>query len=386
MPDYVETQSVARGVAKSDPVIIGATSKTRIVFEPVIHDGGVRGVLNRQNKDSSGQWTDVTDADFRKPGTAVSILLDTNTLKTLYDALTKLYAVQENGVMRGIHDYVVARKDEIVITNENLSQVIQELIDQNHSETFWQTLVECQSDLAVRLAESQIQRERTRVIEQFASDIGSFADDEKHWQTFFSSHPWILQSAFSFTVFQLQGETYLGGKSSRGRNGHGGVATDFLFQDESTQSFAVIDIKTPNTTLMAKHVYRGKEGTSDSNIVYPVSGHLSGGVIQVRTQISEAIQNFESILVRDYPTLNKVHPQGVLVIGNYNLLNEEQKKSFNHFRHGLYGLNIITFDELLHRLQQLYCLDDNINPAIDHKDYADDITDPWADDSDLFDA
>lgn len=361
MVDHMETHSVARGVANTDPVIVEETSKTRVVFKPTIHEGGIRGDLIRQNKDSDGNWSEVGKVNFRNaaPDTVVSIPLRTDALRKLYDELFKLYAVQNRGVLPGSHNYVVAKKDEIVVTNENLGQIIQKLIDENHSQKFWDTLVKNQSDFAMRLAESQIQRNRMAVIGQFEQDMQSHGDNEKHWQDFFGEHPWILQSAFAFTAFQLRGETYVGGKNCSGRNGQGGVATDFLFQDESTQSFAVADIKTPNTELMAGRVYRGKDGSSGSNVVYPVSGHLSGGVIQVRTQIAEAIRNFDSQLGYSFPELNRVHPHGVLVAGNYANLNEEQKRSFNHFRHGLFGLTVITFDELLSRLRQLYAFDEH---------------------------
>lgn len=255
---------------------------------------------------------------------------------------------------------MVARKEEVIITSENLSQVIQELIDQEHSEEFWNTLAERHKDFALRLAESQIQRERMSVIDQFEKDMVIYGDDEGHWQRFFEEHPWILQSAFSFTTFQLRGETCLGGKNCVGRNGQGGVATDFLFQDESTQSFAVIDIKTPATGLMAGSAYRGKKDAQNTNLVFAASNALSGGVIQVRKQIATAIDNFDHQLYRDFSSyhLNRVHPRGVLVIGCYDSLkDEQQKESFNLFRRGLFGLTVITFDELLRRLKQLYCID-----------------------------
>lgn len=80
---------------------------------------------------------------------------------------------------------MVARKEEVIITSENLSQVIQELIDQEHSEEFWNTLAERHKDFALRLAESQIQRERMSVIDQFEKDMVIYGDDEGHWQRFF---------------------------------------------------------------------------------------------------------------------------------------------------------------------------------------------------------
>ena len=117
--DQIRTQSVARGVADASPLIIAEASKTRIVFEPRIHGTGVRGILIRQNKNQEGAWSDTSEIDFRNaaPDITVSIPLKTSGLKHLYDFLTELYLLQSNGVERGQHDYVVAKKEEIVITN-----------------------------------------------------------------------------------------------------------------------------------------------------------------------------------------------------------------------------------------------------------------------------
>lgn len=100
------------------------------------------------------------------------------------------------------------------------------------------------------------------------------------------------------------------------------------------------------------------------------------GVIQVRTQISEAIRSFEVVLHNSYPELNRVHPHGVLVAGNYDKLEEEQKRSFNHFRRGLFGLTVITFDELLGRLKQLYTFEEHEPPSAQLNKSSED--NPWA--------
>ena len=46
---------------------------------------------------------------------------------------------------------------------------------------------------------------------------------------------------------------YLGGKRATGRQGKGGVATDFLFSDDSTKSFAIVEIKTPETESFTRY-------------------------------------------------------------------------------------------------------------------------------------
>ena len=165
----------------------------------------------------------------------------------------------------------------------------------------------------------------------------------------------MLQSAFSAAVFMLCGEAYFGGKMPVGRQGKGGVATDFLFADDSTKSFAVVEIKTPNAQLVGPR-YRGKDDAGYDNETYAMHTDLSGGVVQVRNQITVAIENFQNVLEPGYEhKLNRVHPKGVLLIGSTDGLTPREKDSFNQFRHALHSLTVMTFDELLNRLRLMYC-------------------------------
>jgi hypothetical protein len=66
-----------------------------------------------------------------------------------------------------------------------------------------------------------------------------------------------------------------------------------------------------------------------------------------------AVKDFDSTLRDDYPTMTRVHPRGVLLAGLHEKLGLRERESFNHFRHSLYGTTIITFDELLRRLERI---------------------------------
>lgn len=173
----------------------------------------------------------------------------------------------------------------------------------------------------------------------------------------------MLQSAFSAAVFFLRGEAYLGGKMAIGRQGKGGVATDFLFADASTKSFAVVEIKTPKSGLVGSR-YRGEDDTGYDNEIYTMHTDLSGGIVQVRNQITVAIKDFQSVLGKSGYEINQVHPKGVLVIGSTGPLSQRQKDSFNQFRHALHSLTVITFDELLNRLELMFCRKD-LNPTLE---------------------
>ena len=89
------------------------------------------------------------------------------------------------------------------------------------------------------------------------------------------------------------GNVYVGGKGPIGRQGRGGVATDFLFSDDSTKSFAVVEIKTPAASIVGAH-YRGRPGEGDRNETFSMHGELTGGIVQARNQIAVAIEDFLS--------------------------------------------------------------------------------------------
>jgi hypothetical protein len=323
-----------------------------------LHEGGVRGHVIRQKIGQDGQWKDLNEVNFNTvpPDSGISIELDTTATEKLHGKLTALYEVQRQGIELGDQTYTVAKEGQAIVINDATKALaIRELLENGYTSDFWSALIQDKPDLATQLAAARIQSDREQSIDEFKHSLTGHSSDESYWQKFLECHPWMLQAAFSAPVFKLSGETYVGGKTSKGRQGAGGVATDFLFADDSTKSFAVVEIKTPHSGL-AGTIYRGKHATSFDNEIYSIHGDLSGGVIQIRNEISVAIEDFQSLLGRDYAAekLNRVHPKGVLIIGTSNNLEQRQRDSFNHFRHALHSITVITFDELLQRLQLMF--------------------------------
>jgi hypothetical protein len=357
--DSIKTHYVKRGFATSEDIQLSETPKTRTVFRPGLHAGGVRGNIIRQKIGADGAWKDINEVNFNRldPDCGVSIELDTEATTKLFEKLKQLYEVQRKGVSYGDESFVVAKHDEVVIVDDQAkAKTFKAILDQGYSEDFWEALNQKNPDLGSRLAMAKIQLDKQAAIEEFREALSSHPDDESHWQAFFSRHPWIIQTVFSTTVFVLQGETYLGGKLPIGRQGKGGVATDFLAADESTKSFSVVDIKTPATPLVG-NVYRGDAGSEYENESYSMHAELSGGIVQVRNQITVAGENFESVLGKGFEQLNRLHPKGVLIAGTLAGLSQRQRESFNQFRYGLFSLTVITYDEVLSRLEVLFRAD-----------------------------
>jgi hypothetical protein len=356
LADEIKTHYVKRGYATADDIVLSTTARTRTVFRPGLHSGGVRGAIIRQKIGQDGSWKDVNEVNFTKvpADCGVAIELDTEATTRLFEKLTHLYRVQEQGVQYGDANFVVAKKEEVLIVDDSTkAQAIQEMLDQGYSQEFWKALTEKDPDLASRLAIAKIQLDREAVIDELEAALQSHREDEPFWHEFFSRNPWILQAVFSASVFILGDEVYLGGKLPLGRQGKGGVATDFLASDASTKSFSVVDIKTPSAGLVGP-VYRGELGSGLPNESYSIHAELSGGIVQVRNQIAVAIDNFSHTLGLGFAGLNRVHPKGVLICGMLDSLDQRQQDSFNHFRQGLFSLTVITYDEVLRRLRILF--------------------------------
>ncbi len=370
----VRTQSVARRVARTDDIELAATPTTRTTFRPTITEHGVRGEVVRQKQSADGEWSEANSVDFRSAPAGFTVRIDvpTDGVSALYEALGDLYEVQRLGVRRGRHDFIVGPAEEMIrVTDHDVAEKIRAMIDRGHSAQMWEELASADPDLADRLAAARLQVARREAILSYAAALDEHGSDEAFWQQLFEEHPWMLQCASAATVYVISGDTYIGGKLPYGRSGKGGVATDFVTADESTKSFGVVEIKTPNAELVGS-IYRGDaaEDVDFDNVVYSMHSELSGAVVQTRNQIAVAIEGFRETLERHHHgrEINRLHPKGILVTGVLRSLSPRQQISFNQFRHGMHSLTIITFDELLRRLAISYEVD--LPDQVDEADLA----------------
>jgi len=168
--------------------------------------------------------------------------------------------------------------------------------------------------------------------------------DEDFWQKTFTEKNWILSQIFSCPVVFIKGRPYCGGKSP---NDKGGVYSDFRFSNEIVESSIFIEIKTPKTGIVGSK-YRGEseENQEDQNLTYSMNAELSGGITQAINQRQTAIENFG----KDLQVRNS---KCILLIGMAQILKPAEKKSFDLFRNSNKDVEIITFDELFKRIENL---------------------------------
>ena len=112
MAESIRTHHVKGGYATSDEIVLSTTPRTRTVFRPGLHSGGVRGEVIRQKLGADGSWKDTNEVNFTQvpPDCGVAIELDTAATTKLFEKLEQLYRVQAQGVERG--DQRLRRRQE----------------------------------------------------------------------------------------------------------------------------------------------------------------------------------------------------------------------------------------------------------------------------------
>lgn len=175
------------------------------------------------------------------------------------------------------------------------------------------------------------------VIERFKKLLLISKDNEEQWQNFFEKYSWIMTHLFPYQVILKKGKAYVGGKTIENAEGR---VVDFLFESKLGDNFALLEIKTHNKVLLKPTPYRKPD-------VYSWSDELSGGISQCLDQ--------KHIFLRDFGKDNPSYdPKAILVIGLKSKLNKFQIACFELLRANQKNVDIVTFDELLKKMEGLH--------------------------------
>ncbi len=187
-----------------------------------------------------------------------------------------------------------------------------------------------------------------KVVDKWKSQISNAS--EEYWQQEFTTHSFALAHLFSFPVIVQETKANVGGKSFDNK---GSNLVDFLLKNELTNNAVLLEIKTPATLLLAGK-YRN---------VVNVSSELSGACLQVANYRQSLVEHYASLSLNYRPRqLTPFDPPAVVIIGSTNQLKDDgtessdgpdKMRSFELFRAGQRRIEVITFDELFRRLENL---------------------------------
>lgn len=167
---------------------------------------------------------------------------------------------------------------------------------------------------------------------------------ERDWQQFFQDNPFILRLAFGFPVLKMGDQVSVGGRKF---DGSGDKIADFVVKAAATGNLGLIEIKTPQTELLtSKKPYRRD--------VYAPTWELSGAVSQVLDQANHLHRNLLALKDNSEDHSIEAFAINAVVIAGRNPTEKAERKSFEFYRNSLRSVLILTFDELLHKLEQLH--------------------------------
>ena len=346
--DEIRTISTSSKTMDITPIVLKENLATRLIFVPKwVNDSTnqLRGFFRFQRKGPRDTWADIEHSSMAtlKKNEGYELHLDGEEMALLFSNLENIKAL----LLEYGHSYSART---FVLDEQNANKVFIDIGKAENKDWVIEQLKNLEKENFDKLGLVLGVAKLENAIETIENNSSN--SDEAFWQEFFQNNTWILNQLFAYPIIYLNGETYLGGKNTKGRNGQGGVATDFLLKNGSNGSFAVIDIKTPCEKLIGG-CYRGEPGLGDANVVYSMSSKLTGAIIQLENQIYTAIKYFQSCLGEDYEGLNFLSPTGILIVGKYTDLDVEQQKSFELFRKSINKNQIITFDEVLEKLKSL---------------------------------
>ncbi|RTL67356.1 MAG: DUF4263 domain-containing protein, partial [Hyphomicrobiales bacterium] len=204
-------------------------------------------------------------------------------------------------------------------------------------------LAQTETDALLSLKSEIEQVTLQQLIDRFRDMLGKELV-EGRWQSFLMQNPFILSLAFAVPAMIVQGQAYAGGKRLSGR---GGKVADFLCASASTGNLAIVEIKKPATDLLGTSAYRGDD-------VFAASVELSGTIVQVLDQRLKLQR--ELPLLKEESEQPDIHDFGIrcIVVAGRTPVDRARRKSLELLRNAMLGVILLTFDELLGRLEEIH--------------------------------
>jgi Domain of unknown function (DUF4263) len=370
MVKELHTRSTSRSTAVCNPIVLREGEHVRLVFVPSLVDNEanpkacVDGQFLYERKAKSGRWLPVNTISLAtlREGDAFKLTIHAQELLTLVEGLVPLYKFYDlRGVPKGQKTFVEVDKGLakfISLGEKDLTSLLD-----SHSDEAATLLLR----LITWLATSAGRREAATKLASMAPDqmpeftallgiaaikaalqewkANSTNSSEEFWQKSFARRTYVLSQLFAYPVVVMGTKAYLGGKQI---NSKGGKEIDFLFAAESTDALIIIEIKTPQTTLLGSAYRAG---------VFPLSQDLSGSIAQVLRYRQTLMRTFDSVTADTPRRLTLGEPRCVVVAGHSNQLSEQSmRENFELQRERVQGVTVITYDELFIRLQRLVSL------------------------------
>lgn len=344
MPDTIKTRSMGKNFANVEqPIVLSEEKMSRLIFNPQIHTGGIRGRIIRQRKTAnSNEWLDDKTIPIRQlaEGEGINIDLNTESVKNFYEAIRKLGNIirKNQGVEYGQNTYVVADPNEVIITDTNKTTYITQLLKSGYSDEIWEALVDTNPPLATRLACSRIRSEKENILNEFEKRLqeNTYQETagENSWQDWIYKNNWLFGINYK-TPIQKQKINITGSMP------------DYLFP--TIDGFVdILEIKLPDHDVIIKdtsHPGAWRWAKESNNSIGQAINYLSD-IDRQRLEIEREIKHHYKI------DISLLKPRAYVLVGNSQDWDIEKKEALRKMNHALHGIEILTYTQLINRGKQ----------------------------------
>lgn len=366
MNGRVEVKKTSSNTAECSEFLLRDKNNSKVIFKPTL-------VVNSRNpiETVKGKFIYIKDNVTKSDEVLLSpqkmvksqwmeLDLHSDEIMSLFNHLTGLYGIEELDNVTYIRIDTNKEKflnffndkpeifKEILIEEQTLDLILESeeilIALSNHQDLLKKIINLDDSDLNCMITNIQM-----KAIENICNLIKSNINnaDEEFWQRdIFTAHAWILSQLVAKPIVLFKDKAYLGGKTI---SNDCGKVIDYIYKNNLNDNIVLFEIKTPVTPLMTKSVYR--------NEIYSASKELSGSIIQCLVYKDTIQKQYMSLKIESKVDFEVLNPKSFVIIGNMGSLNAEQKKSFELYRREFRDVEVVTFDEILDRLTNLYkCL------------------------------
>lgn len=353
------------------------TDFTRFYFKPILVNNSkepsnsVKGKLIYEKKGKKDSLFPLSCASgtFSKQGVrngdSLELSLSTGETMALYQGLRQLYGAYENmgdipfdsttfvpvnRTMRALLDILrrdpsavrmVCDEDNYDLVRELLKLLAQGISQADLHSVFSEIETGRLQELSAGLNIAQLEKAR----DEMRANLNN--ENEEDWQKLFVKYQWILSQVFSSPCTFLGSKFYAGGKAL---DSTGGKIGDFIYSNKLTNNVAFIEIKTPLKPILGQP-YRG---VASKHVVHSLSADLSGAVNQVLDYKDHFIKEFHSRRYNSGIDFEPFQPKCVVVIGTISdVISQRGISTFENYRNSLNGITIVTFDELIQKVEDL---------------------------------
>lgn len=331
--------------AQMTPIVLSENSTSSVIFE-------VQQVDNEKNPNQklNGKFiytkknlksSSITTLNKRsvKAGESFELYLSCEETYLLCNKLNEYYKLVED-------KYTPYNKTTYVKQDEDFARFRALFDDKSKLELFLKDMNLSNINTALNIENLK------RVKEDIESNLEN--DDENFWQNLFTENSWVLSQLFNAPFVILKDKCFVGGKNI---SNSGGKITDFVYKNKTTNNISLIEIKTPCKELFLDSEYRDD--------VPKIGSDLSGGVNQLLIQKQKLNNEYLLLKNNSEEDFSAFNIDCVLIIGKVKDLNKTKLSCFENYRNELRSISIITFDEILTKIELMLALLEDENTSND---------------------